>query len=173
MDDGQILVLGGLIEDKYTETRTKIPLLGDIPYLGTLFRSENREKTRTNLMVFLRPVVMRDVDTANRISLDRYDQIRGFQKDMSPPSSVLVPINDSPVVPPLRGIGDAARPLAAPQSSPGTAPGLLQKPKPVAPDPAPTIVVPVIVPPPGVDPSAQPAPAVSPASPASPASAPG
>ena len=93
-------MLGGLIEDKYTENRSKVPLLGDIPYLGALFRSESRQKTRTNLMVFLRPVVMRDADTANRLSLDRYEQMRGFQKDMQPKPSVLVPINDSPVIPP-------------------------------------------------------------------------
>jgi general secretion pathway protein D len=120
VDDGQILVLGGLIQDKYTENRSKVPLLGDIPYLGALFRNETREKTRTNLMVFLRPVVMRDADTANRLSIDRYEQIRGFQKDMQPPSSFLVPINDSPVIPPLRR-DDTSQPLAAPQSSPGTA----------------------------------------------------
>jgi general secretion pathway protein D len=100
VDDGQILVLGGLIEDRYTDNRSKVPLLGDIPYLGALFRSESREKKRTNLMVFLRPVVMRDADTANRLSLDRYEQIRGFQKDMQPPNSFVVPINDSPVIPP-------------------------------------------------------------------------
>ena len=60
VDDGEIIVLGGLIEDKYTETNNKVPLLGDIPVLGALFRSQNRQKTRTNLMVFLRPIVMRD-----------------------------------------------------------------------------------------------------------------
>ena len=157
VDDGQILVLGGLIEDKYTENRSKIPLLGDIPYLGALFRSESREKTRTNLMVFLRPVVMRDTDTANRISLDRYEQIRGFQKDMQPPKSLVLPINDSPVIPPMRGIDDAARPLAAPQTSPGTTPGALQKSKPMPSDVSPPVAVPVIVPPPSVDPGASPA----------------
>jgi len=120
VDDGQIIVLGGLIEDKYTDNTAKIPLLGDIPYLGALFRSESRTKTRTNLMVFLRPVVMRDAETTNRISLERYDQIRGFQKAMQPNSSVLVPINESPVIPPLRRVEEADHPLSAPQSSPGT-----------------------------------------------------
>jgi general secretion pathway protein D len=167
VDDGQILVLGGLIEDRYTDNRSKVPLLGDIPYLGALFRSESRSKTRTNLMVFLRPVVMRDADTANRLSLDRYEQIRGFQKDMQPSPSVLVPINDSPIVPPMHRIDDAGQPLAAPQSSPGTTPGALQRPRPAASDAAPTVNVPVIVPPPAVDPSAAPAPASAPASAAS------
>ena len=164
VDDGQILVLGGLIEDRYTDNRSKVPLLGDIPYLGALFRSESRTKTRTNLMVFLRPVVMRDADTANRISLDRYEQIRGFQKEMQPPRSVLVPINDSPVIPPMRRIDDAGQPLAAPQSSPGTAPNPVVRPLPPKGDGSPPPVnVPVIVPPPAVDPSAPPAPAAAPA----------
>ena len=161
VDDGQILVLGGLIEDRYTDNRSKVPLLGDIPYLGALFRSESRTKTRTNLMVFLRPVVMRDADTANRLSLDRYEQIRGFQKDMQPPNSFLVPINDSPVIPPMRRVDDAGQPLAAPQSSPGTTPNLV---KPVAPKgdgSPPPVNVPVIQPPTRVDPTAPAAPATS------------
>ncbi len=161
VDDGQILVLGGLIEDRYTDNRSKVPLLGDIPYLGALFRSESRTKTRTNLMVFLRPVVMRDADTANRLSLDRYEQIRGFQKDMQPPNSFLVPINDSPVIPPMRRVDDAGQPLAAPQSSPGTTPNLV---KPVAPKgdgSPPPVNVPVIQPPTRVDPTAPAAAATS------------
>jgi general secretion pathway protein D len=152
VDDGQIIVLGGLIEDRYTDNKSKVPLLGDIPYVGALFRSESRTKTRTNLMVFLRPVVMRDAETTNKLSLDRYEQIRGFQKEMQPTPSVLVPINESPVIPPMRRVDEAGRPLAAPQSSPGTT-----KPLPVLPqgeaDPRPQgettpvpVVVPVIVP---------------------------
>ena len=113
IDDGQILVLGGLIQDKYDESKSKVPLLGDLPLIGNLFRSESRKKTRTNLMVFLRPTVMRDADSANRLSLDRYDLIRAQQKDAQPSPSLLVPINEAPVVPPLRANG-AAAPLAAP-----------------------------------------------------------
>ena len=161
VDDGQILVLGGLIEDRYTETKSKVPLLGDIPYLGALFRNENRTKSRTNLMVFLRPVVMRDADTANRLSLDRYEQIRGFQKDQQPSNSFLVPINDSPVIPPMRRIDDAGQPLAAPQSSPGTTANVV---KPVAPKgdgSPPPMNVPVIQPPVPVDPTVPAAPATS------------
>ena len=71
-------------------------------------------------MVFLRPVVMCDAETTNRIWFERYDQIRGLQKAMQPNSSVLVPINESPVIPPLRLVEEADHPLSAPQSSPGT-----------------------------------------------------
>ncbi|HSC65878.1 MAG TPA: type II secretion system secretin GspD, partial [Caldimonas sp.] len=153
VDDGQIIVLGGLIEDRYTDNKTKVPLLGDIPYLGALFRSESRTKTRTNLMVFLRPVVMRDAETTNRVSLDRYEQIRGFQKDMQPRPSVLVPINDSPVIAPIQRVEEVGQGLSAPQSSPGTT-----RPLPLRPQPE------------GVPPSTEPA-AAAPA-PSAPASTP-
>jgi general secretion pathway protein D len=99
VEDGQIIVLGGLIEDRYEETKSKIPLLGDIPFLGALFRSETREKRRTNLMVFLRPVVMRDAESTNRFSVDRYDQMRLRQQSAQPESSYVLPINESPVLP--------------------------------------------------------------------------
>ncbi len=135
VDDGSIIVLGGLIEDRYTDNKSQIPLLGDIPYVGALFRSESRSKTRTNLMVFLRPVVMRDNETANKLSLDRYDLIRATQKDQQPAKSVLVPINDPPVMPPSGRVEQSA-PLSAPPTSPGNQPGPLAAPRPPpAPDP--------------------------------------
>src|ERR1700693_4969389 len=58
VDDGQIVVLGGLIQDDQQAALDKVPLLGDIPYLGALFKYETRNRKRTNLMVFLRPVVL-------------------------------------------------------------------------------------------------------------------
>ncbi len=102
VDDGAILVLGGLIEDRFVTNKSKVPLLGDLPFIGALFRSESRERRRTNLMVFLRPVVLRDAESANRFSLDRYEQIRNEQKGAQPAPSVMMPINESPVLPPLR-----------------------------------------------------------------------
>jgi general secretion pathway protein D len=99
VDDGTILVLGGLIEDRFVTNRSQVPLLGDIPFIGQLFRTENRERRRSNLMVFLRPIVMRDADSANRLSMDRYDQIRGQQQGAQPESSLVLPINQAPVLP--------------------------------------------------------------------------
>jgi general secretion pathway protein D len=125
VDDGAILVLGGLIEDRFVTTKSKVPLLGDIPFLGALFRSESRERRRTNLMVFLRPVVLRDADSANRLSLDRYDQIRGEQKMSQPQPSMVLPINEAPVLPPLRPLRDpppSAPPVAPPLNPPATDP---------------------------------------------------
>ncbi|MEO8151729.1 MAG: type II secretion system secretin GspD [Rhizobacter sp.] len=118
VDDGQIIVLGGLIEDRYTETNNKVPLLGDIPLIGALFRSQNRQKTRTNLMVFLRPTVMRDADVSNKMAMDRYDLIRAQQKDEQPKHSFVTPINESPVLPPLRVLQDSEKPLSAPPPRP-------------------------------------------------------
>ena len=100
VDDGAILVLGGLIEERYETSVNKVPLLGDIPLLGALFRSESRTRKRTNQIVFLRPIVLRDADSANRLSLDRYDQLRGEQKLIQPVPSVLTPINQGPLMPP-------------------------------------------------------------------------
>lgn len=102
VDDGQIIVLGGLIEDNYTSARDKVPLLGDIPYLGALFRNETRTRKRSNLMVFLRPVVMRDQASSNKLSLDRYDYIRGQQLLEQPPQSRILGINESPVLPQIK-----------------------------------------------------------------------
>ena len=152
VDDGQILVLGGLIEDSYTDNKSKVPLLGDIPYLGNLFRSETRTKKRTNLMVFLRPTVMRDAESANKLSIDRYDLIRSSQKDQQPTPNILLPVADSPVVPPLRRLEDTIVPIAAPQTSSGATPGALQKPKPA--DEPPAVATPV----PATPPASAPAP---------------
>jgi len=105
VDDGQILVLGGLIEDRYINIKSKVPLLGDLPVLGALFRSESRERRRTNLIVFLRPIVMRDAESAGKFSADRYEQIRGRQQTSQPLSSFVLPINEAAVLPPdARGV---------------------------------------------------------------------
>ena len=91
VDDGQIVVLGGLIQDDQEANVDKIPLLGDIPYLGALFKYESRTHKRTNLMVFLRPVILKDEKQAASITADRYEFIRNVQRSMSLPSNVLLP----------------------------------------------------------------------------------
>ncbi len=135
VDDGQIIVLGGLIEDTYVSNRAKVPLLGDIPYLGALFRNESRTRRRSNLMVFLRPVVMRDQASSNRVSLDRYDYIRGQQIENQPPQSRILGINESPVLPQLRP--DAVGPTGVPRPLSDTAPAVPVAPSMPTPLPAP------------------------------------
>jgi general secretion pathway protein D len=112
VDDGAILVLGGLIEDRFITNRSKVPLLGDIPFLGALFRSESRERRRTNLMVFLRPVVMRDAESSARFSVDRYEQMRAQQQGTQPPQSLVLPINEAPVLSPKPGGPSPVAPVA-------------------------------------------------------------
>ena len=99
VNDGSIVVLGGLLQDEYAGNEEKVPGLGDIPILGALFRSETRSRKKTNLMVFIRPVVMRDASSADALTMDRYDLMRGKQQLAQPEPSVAVPINEAPVLP--------------------------------------------------------------------------
>jgi general secretion pathway protein D len=118
VNDGDIVVLGGLLQDDYSGNQQKVPGLGDVPLLGALFRSDTRERKKTNLMVFLRPVVVRNSADSNALSFDRYDLMRGVQQSAQPTESVTVPVNQAPVMAPLpkpaQGRQPAARPLLAP-----------------------------------------------------------
>ena len=98
--DGEIIVLGGLLSDEYAGNQEKVPGLGDIPLFGNLFKSEARSRKKTNLMVFLRPVVVRDAAATAAYSADRYEMMRGAQQQAQPEPSLMVPINESPVLPP-------------------------------------------------------------------------
>ncbi|HET9821735.1 MAG TPA: type II secretion system secretin GspD [Burkholderiaceae bacterium] len=119
VDDGSILVLGGLIEDRFEDSKSKVPLLGDIPGIGGLFRSESRTKKRTNLMVFLRPVVMRTAEDATKLSLDRYDMIRAQQQASQPAPNMLLDVGRTPVAPEraVAPAGGASAPALAPAAS--------------------------------------------------------
>ena len=99
VDDGQIMVLGGLLKDEYTDAEDRIPGLGAIPIVGNLFRSESRKRIKSNLMVFLRPVVLRTPQAAETLTMDRYDAIRAQQRDTPARPSSVLPINDVPVLP--------------------------------------------------------------------------
>ena len=80
VDDGQTLVLGGLIDDQISDVEEKIPLLGDIPVLGRLFRFRTTTKTKQNLMIFLHPVILRDNDSATQLSNSKYNSLRSRQR---------------------------------------------------------------------------------------------
>jgi general secretion pathway protein D len=80
-----------------------VPVLGDIPLIGGLFKYDTRRQQKTNLMVFLRPFIVRDEDSARNLTVDRYDTMRGLQQQpVVPPSSVL-PDMKPPVAPPAPG----------------------------------------------------------------------
>jgi general secretion pathway protein D len=98
-DDGEIVVIGGLMQDQYNAGNSKIPLLGDIPWIGSLFRSENKTRTKTNLMVFLRPVIVRDQATSTQIATTRYDYLRQQQYG-STTDNRIVRDKDVPMMPP-------------------------------------------------------------------------
>ena len=103
VEDGSIIVLGGLLEDSYSQAEDKVPLLGDVPIVGNLFRSENRSRKKTNLMVFLRPVVVRDAAASDALMIDRYESIRALQQQVQPSSGgVLGNVQGAPVLPSLR-----------------------------------------------------------------------
>ncbi|PUE20914.1 type II secretion system secretin GspD [Limnohabitans sp. WS1] len=107
VDDGSIVVLGGLLQDDTTNTQEKVPGLGDVPILGNLFRAEARSRKKTNLMVFLRPVVVRDGAATEALSLGRYEQMRLNQMSFQPAANGALPVPGSAVLPPLNG-GDPA-----------------------------------------------------------------
>ncbi|WP_250537587.1 MULTISPECIES: type II secretion system secretin GspD [unclassified Caballeronia] len=98
-DDGEIVVLGGLMQDQYNNNNSKIPLLGDIPFIGSLFRSESKTRTKTNLMVFLRPVIVRDQATSTQITNTRYEYLRQQQYG-STTDNRLIKDQNVPVMPP-------------------------------------------------------------------------
>ena len=101
INDGAVVVLGGLLEDQYNSTQDKVPVLGDVPLLGNLFKSENRSIVKTNLMVFLRPVIVRDAAATENYSLDRYDLMRAAQQGNQPKPSSVLQVNEAPVMPPV------------------------------------------------------------------------
>jgi general secretion pathway protein D len=77
--DGEIVALGGLLDDNERETIQKVPFLGDIPLLGELFKSRGRSRVKTNLLVFIRPTILRTTEDARAIAARRYGYIRGQQ----------------------------------------------------------------------------------------------
>ena len=102
VDDGSIVVLGGLLQDEYAGNQDKVPGLSDVPLFGNLFKDESRSRKKTNLMVFLRPVVVRDARDSDQLSLDRYDQMQSGLKVNQPEANRMVPINASPLLPTLQ-----------------------------------------------------------------------
>jgi len=84
IDDGEIVGIGGLLDDNDRRTLDRVPLLGDIPVIGNLFRSRGRARARTNLMVFIRPTILRTAEDVQTMSARRYNYVRGHQIIASP-----------------------------------------------------------------------------------------
>jgi general secretion pathway protein D len=94
-DDGQIVVLGGLLQEGMVNDQDKVPVLGDAPFIGNLFRYDSRKRTKTNLMIFLRPTVLRDATRTGVLSNDRYRALGLEQQSVEPePRPMLPPISN-------------------------------------------------------------------------------
>jgi general secretion pathway protein D len=99
VDDGGTIVLGGLIDDAVQESVSKVPLLGDIPILGHLFKSTSTSVSKRNLMVFIRPTIVRDGVTMNKISQQKYQYIRAEQLKRQSQGIPLMPFTEGPALP--------------------------------------------------------------------------
>ncbi|MDP2325965.1 MAG: type II secretion system secretin GspD [Gammaproteobacteria bacterium] len=101
VEDRATLVLGGLIQEQVTERQQRVPLLGRIPLVGALFRSDNTTKEKTNLMVFIKPTILRDNVQATFETNAKYSYIRDQQLGIKPENPRLMPLTDRPVLPEL------------------------------------------------------------------------
>ena len=101
VQDGEILVLGGLIEDQLRESDQRVPVLGKIPVVGNLFRSRKTNKVKTNLLVFIRPTILRDASQTATETNAKYNYIRGLQQGKAGQGVPLMPREDRPVLPPI------------------------------------------------------------------------
>jgi general secretion pathway protein D len=101
VNDGQIIVLGGLIDDNMQDSVEKVPVLGSIPILGGLFRYKTRSHVKTDLMVFLRPTIIRSNEESVSLSGDRYDYIRNAEIAGKPERTTLLPNMGAAQLPPL------------------------------------------------------------------------
>ncbi|HJV50523.1 MAG TPA: type II secretion system secretin GspD [Noviherbaspirillum sp.] len=135
VDDGQIIVLGGLIEDQMQDAEEKVPGLGDLPGIGNLFKYKTRKRTKTNLMVFLRPTVIRTSEQSINLVNDRYDYIRGVQAAGQPGYSFGLPSVSAPILPPLQNGRPNGTPLV--NMNPADVPRVQPIPPATAPAPAP------------------------------------
>ncbi len=143
VDDGQIIVLGGLIDDNMQDSIEKVPGLGDIPIIGNLFQYKTRSHVKTNLMVFLRPTIVRNNEQSVSLAGDRYDYIRNEEISGQPERTIVLPNMDAPQLPPLQDGRMVGGPLvkqtqtgvkqAEPGSPTNTPPELPQNPAPQQP----------------------------------------
>lgn len=116
-DDGQIVVLGGLLQEGFTNGEDKVPLLGDAPFIGNFFRYDSRKRTKTNLMIFLRPTVLRDAQRTQNLSNDRYRALGIEQQAIEAEPRVMLPNMSNPRMP----LGEAGvLPTPSAPSAPAT-----------------------------------------------------
>lgn len=120
VEDGEMLVLGGLLDDDVTQSHQKVPVLGDIPVLGHLFRFDSTGKRKRNLLVFLRPLILRDA-VASQVSGTKYNYLRAEQLRERSEGIRLMPSEIAPLLPPLDIYLDGPLSFDAPEKGHGNA----------------------------------------------------
>lgn len=146
VDDGHTVALGGLLDDQVQDNSQGVPFLSRIPLLGELFKYRERRKAKTNLMVFLRPIIVRGAREAQGFTADRYEYIRGQQRDSKMKQELFVREFDVPVLPELKqsvvkevtpaptgGAAPSAQPSQSPQPPTNPAPPAGGEPAPLGP----------------------------------------
>jgi general secretion pathway protein D len=162
VDDSQVAVLGGLIQDSFADNSDRVPLLGDLPIIGALFRYDKRQRTKVNLLIFLKPTVVRTDSQGRTLTSDRYDYIMGEQDKSRPEPRIFWQDQTVPTLPPS---GTMPGTPAGEISSTTVPPGTRTIPVPEFPAPPPARALPQLAP-------SAPAPAVMPPlAPSSPAPA--
>jgi general secretion pathway protein D len=152
IEDGGVIALGGLMQDNVTEGNSRVPFLGRIPLLGHLFKTTNSKKTKTNLMVFIRPTILRDDVQTALMTDSKYEDLRRQQQKIDKGHVPLMPFQQQPVLPPMHDLrkklpassptppADSKEQAPAPQSqtpAPAPEPPPATTPVPAAPPAAP------------------------------------
>ena len=156
IEDGGIIVLGGLMSDTVTESEDRVPVLGAIPLLGNLFKSRSGSRQKKDLLVFIRPKILRDAEATEHTSEDKYNQLRQEQRNLNGGHITLLPGQKQPVVPSVppgsglpaappsganeQGATPNMRPPSSPPAAtpgPAPAPPAPSTPAPTAPSPSP------------------------------------
>jgi general secretion pathway protein D len=115
VDDGNFIVISGMLQDQINENQSKVPLLGDIPYLGALFRYDSREHIKTQTLVFLRPIVLRDAKSEGDVARERYEGLRRDLNTTEPRPNLVLPDMHFDALPTLPA---TATPSATPTQTP-------------------------------------------------------
>jgi general secretion pathway protein D len=123
IEDGGIVVLGGLMSDTVTESEDRVPGLGAIPIIGNLFKSRSGSRQKKNLLVFIRPSIMRDADATEGFSESTYNSVRQSQHDLNGGHVTLLPGQKQPVIPAIpSGIALPAAPPPSDTNAQGATP---------------------------------------------------
>ena len=101
IEDGGIIVLGGLISDTVSQSEDRVPVLGAIPLLGNLFKSRSGSHQKKNLMVFIRPTILRDAEATESTSESKYNDVRQDERQLNDGHITLLPGEKQPLVPPI------------------------------------------------------------------------